>query len=101
MTGQGRLHWAPYPSGLETGLLPHAEVRIWDSPDIAGEGLSQAGGTEDLGTHRSLWNDGPCLYWVTNCRGDVIWVSNTNVLVCICVDESLRRITVRRKTGKR
>jgi len=37
MTGQGRLHWAPYSSGLEADLLPHAEVRIQDSPDTARE----------------------------------------------------------------
>lgn len=32
-----RPHWAPYPSALEEGRLPHAEVRIQNSPDTAGE----------------------------------------------------------------
>ncbi|KAF8495757.1 hypothetical protein F5888DRAFT_538360 [Russula emetica] len=73
-------------SGTDRSRAPSlGAVPIWNW----GRGATtscRARGTEDLGTHRSLWSDRPCLCWVTHSCSNAGWVGTTDVLICIWVD---------------
>jgi hypothetical protein len=71
---------------LDLGRVYYLMRRCVSGILLLEKGFSQDRGTEDPGTHRSLWSDRPCLCWVTHSRSDASWVGTTDVLICIWVD---------------